>query len=134
MQAQAMIGILLIMMSIGSAQYEVWGTPYDYAYLEQHVDCIEEGLAYYQQNKREIKNDLLGSFDQADAIAMLELTWEKSRSYPRKILLEDDPALEPGDILQLVDGRKFMIQDLAKTVKRGDTPVLTADCIKVMTA
>jgi hypothetical protein len=143
LQAQSSIVIMLIMMSLGSAQYEIWGYPFDYAYLEQHTDAIESPLdgngnpqpiPYYAQNKREIKNDLIGSYNQADAIAMLELTWEKSNSYPRRLLLEDDPSLEVGDILELPDGRKFMIQDLSKTIKRGDTPVLTADCIKVMTA
>jgi hypothetical protein len=134
MQAQALIGILLIMMSIGSAQYEVWGTPYDYAYLEKQSVAIEEGLEYWLENEKEIKNDFIGTHDQADTIAVTELIWEKSLSRPRRIAIEDDPALEVGDIVALPDGRKILITALSKKIKRGEVPTLIIDGGKVMTA
>jgi hypothetical protein len=134
MQAQAMIGILLIMMSIGSAQYEVWGTPYDYAYLEKQSVAIEEGLEYWLENEKEIKNDFIGTHDQADTIAVTELIWEKSLSRPRRIAIEDDPALEVGDIVALPDGRKILVTALNKKIRRGEVPTLVIDGGKVMTA
>jgi hypothetical protein len=134
MQAQAMIGILLIMMSIGSAQYEVWGTPYDYAYLEKQSVAIEEGLEYWLENEKEIKNDFIGTHDQADTIAVTELIWEKSLSRPRRIAIEDNPALEVGDIMALIDGRKILITGLNKKIRRGEVPTLVIDGSKVMTA
>ena len=134
MQAQAMIGILLIMMSIGSAQYEVWGTPYDYAYLEKQSVAIEEGLEYWLENEKEIKNDFIGTHDQADTIAVTELIWEKSLSRPRRIAIEDNPALEVGDIVALPDGRKILITALNKKIRRGEVPTLVIDGGKVMTA
>jgi hypothetical protein len=134
MQAQAMIGILLIMMSIGSAQYEVWGTPYDYAYLEKQSVAIEEGLEYWLENEKEIKNDFIGTHDQADTIAVTELIWEKSLSRPRRIAIEDDPALEVGDIVALPDGRKILVTGLNKKIRRGEVPTLVIDGGKVMTA
>jgi len=129
-----MIGILLIMMSIGSAQYEVWGTPYDYAYLEKQSVAIEEGLEYWLENEKEIKNDLIGTHDQADTIAVTELIWEKSLSRPRRIAIEDDPALEVGDIVALPDGRKILVTALNKKIRRGEVPTLVIDGGKVMTA
>ncbi|MDI6853015.1 MAG: hypothetical protein QME75_05345 [Deltaproteobacteria bacterium] len=129
-----MIGILLIMMSIGSAQYEVWGTPYDYAYLEKQSVAIEEGLEYWLENEKEIKNDFIGTHDQADTIAVTELIWEKSLSRPRRIAIEDDPALELGDIVALPDGRKILVTALNKKIKRGEVPTLIIDGGKVMTA
>jgi hypothetical protein len=134
MQAQAMIGILLIMMSIGSAQYEVWGTPYDYAYLEKQSVAIEEGLEYWLENEKEIKNDFIGTHDQADTIAVTELIWEKSLSRPRRIAIEDDPALEVGDIVALPDERKILVTALNKKIRRGEVPTLVIDGGKVMTA
>ena len=134
MQAQAMIGILLIMMSIGSAQYEVWGTPYDYAYLEKQSVAIEEGLEYWLENEKEIKNDFIGTHDQADTIAVTELIWEKSLSRPRRIAIEDDPALEVGDIVALPDGRKILVTALNKKIRRGEVPTLVIDGGKVITA
>jgi hypothetical protein len=134
LQAQAMGAIMLIMMSIGSAQYEIWGTPFDYAYLDLEARAIEDGLQYWEENRLEIRNDFLGNQDRADALALLELTWQKSLSLPRRLSLNDDLALEPGDIVQLPDGRKFLAQNLSKTLKRGEAAQLTLDGFKVMTA
>ncbi|MBM4286888.1 MAG: hypothetical protein FJ135_01850 [Deltaproteobacteria bacterium] len=134
LQAQALIGILLIMMSIGSAQYEVWGTPYDYAYLEKQSIAIEEGLDYWLENEKEIKNDFIGTHDQADTVAVTELIWEKSMSLPRRIVIEDHPALEPGDIVALPDGRKMVVTSLSKKIKRGEVVDLTLDGGKVLAA
>jgi hypothetical protein len=61
LQAQAMLGILVIMMSMGSAQYEIWGTPYDYAYLEKKSIAIEDGLDYWLENNLDLKNDFIGT-------------------------------------------------------------------------
>ena len=132
-QAAALIGILLIMMSLGSAQYEVWGTPYDYAYLEKTSIAMESGLAYWQENERTIKNDFIGTHDQADTIALTELVWEKSLTRPRRLVIEDDPSLEVGDIIGIPDGRKILIGGLSKRVRRGEVPLLVIDGYKVMT-
>ena len=72
-----MLGIMVIMMSMGSAQYEIWGTPYDYAYLEKKSIAIEDGLDYWLENNLDLKNDFIGTHDQADIIAMTELIWQK---------------------------------------------------------
>uniref|UniRef100_A0A7V4G8X0 Uncharacterized protein n=1 Tax=Desulfobacca acetoxidans TaxID=60893 RepID=A0A7V4G8X0_9BACT len=131
-QAQAMIGILLIMMSIGSAQYEVWGTPYDYAYLEKQSVAIEDGLEYWQENEKEIKNDFTATLSAWSWVT--ELIWEKTQNAPRRLALEDDPSLEPGDILVLPDGRRIVIMALSKKIKRGEVPVLVIDGCKVVAA
>jgi hypothetical protein len=133
-QAQAMIAILLIMMSIGSAQYEIWGTPYDLAYVEKTAIAMEDGLDYWEEVELKIQNDFLGSPEQASAIAVATLIWEKSASKPRKLVIDDDPALELGDLLVLPDARKFLITGLSKTMKRGEVPKLTLDGFKVMRA
>lgn len=132
-QAQALISILLIMMSIGSAQYEVWGTPYDYAYLEKQSIAIEDGLNYWLENEKEIKNDFIGTHDQADTIAVTELIWEKSLSWSRRIVIEDNPALEPGDIIAIPDGRKIVITGLSKKIKRGEVVDMVVEGGKVLT-
>ena len=123
----------MIQMSIGSAQYEVWGTPYDYAYLEKMSIAMEDGLDYWLENEKEIKNDFVGSHDQADTIAVTELIWEKSLTRPRRVVIEDDPSLEVGDIVVIPDGRKILITGLSKKIKRGEVASLVIDGCKVMT-
>jgi hypothetical protein len=129
-----MVGMLMVMMTFGSGQYEIWGTPYDFAYLERKAVAIQDGLEYWEENPRAIKNDFLGSMDQARAVAMTQLTWEESNACPRQLILNNDLTLEKGDIIQLPDGRKFLITDLGKTIKRGEMPVLTLQGFKVRTA
>jgi hypothetical protein len=133
-QAQASVGIMLIMMSMGSAQYEVWGTPYDYAYLEKKSIAIEDGLDYWLENNLDIKNDFIGTHDQADIIAMTELIWQKCLSAPRRVAVADDPRLEIGDIIGLPDGRKMVITGMSKTIRRGEVSTLVLDGGKVFTA
>jgi hypothetical protein len=133
-QAADLIGILVIMMSLGSAQYEIWGVPYDLVYQEQESIAVEDGLSYWEENELEIKNDFIGSFDQADAVAVTELIFQKSMGELRRLVLDDDLALEPGDIVQVPDGRRIFIQNMNKQVRRGELPVLTVDGFKVLTA
>jgi len=126
--------IMLIMMSVGSAQYEIWGTPYDMAYVEKTAIAMEDGLEYWEEVEKKIQNDFLGSHEQATAIAIAALIWEKSASKPRKLVIDDDLAVELGDIVVLPDERKFLITGLNKTIKRGEIPKLTLDGFKVMRA
>jgi hypothetical protein len=134
MQSLTLIQILAMMMCIGTGQYEIWGTPYDYAYLEKQSVAVECNLEYWQINERVIKNDFLGSQEQADAISLLELIWEKSKCFPRKLVIQDDPALEIGDMIRLPDGLKFFITGMSKSIKRGEVPVLQLDGFKVRRA
>ena len=46
--------------------------PYDYAYLEKRASAIECNLEYWQINELVIKNDFMGSYEQADAIALMD--------------------------------------------------------------
>jgi hypothetical protein len=65
---------------------------------------------------------------------MTELAWQKCLSFPRKVAVADDPRLEVGDIIGLPDGRKVVITGLAKSIKRGEVPMLVIDGGKVLTA
>jgi hypothetical protein len=132
--AMSLIIILATMMCIGTGSYEVWGTPYDYCYQEQKSIAIQCNLNYWEENPKDIKNDFLGSYDQADAVALTELIWEKSASLPRKLVIRDDPALEIGDTIRLPDGLKFCITDMSKQLVRGEVPLLSLDGFKVMRA
>jgi hypothetical protein len=132
LEAANLIGILLIMMSLGSAQYEIWGVPYDFVYLEKQSIAIEDGLEYWQENELEIRNDFIGSQDQADSVALTELIYQKSSLNARKLSLDDDLALETGDIVQLPDGRRMFITNLSKQIERGQVPRLNLDGFKVL--
>jgi hypothetical protein len=130
-QNASLMNIMAVMMCIGTGQYEVWGTPYDYVYLKKESLAVECNLDYWDIVEKVIENDFIGSPDQADAVALTELIWEKSASFPRQLVIEDDLALELGDMLLLPDGRKFCITDLARHPQRGEVTKLSLTGFKV---
>jgi hypothetical protein len=131
-QNASLMNLLAVMMCIGTGQYEIWGTPYDYAYLKKESLAVECNINYWEEVEKQLDNDFLGSHDQADAVALTELIWEKSAGFPRKLVIEDDLALEMGDMIRLPDGRKFCITGMAKQIQRGQVPLLNLDGFKVM--
>ena len=131
-QATALTGILAIMMSLGSAQYEVWGTPYDLVYLEKEHIAIEEGISYWEENEVEIENDFIGTSEVAESLAVGELHYLRSSFYVRRITMDDLPGLEPGDIIQLPYEGRYFVTGFAKSIKPGTLPVLEVDCFQVM--
>jgi hypothetical protein len=133
-QAMSLVNLLLIMMSLGTGQYTIVGEPFDYAYLEGYSIAKVDGIYYYEENPKEIRNDFLGSFDRADALAQLELTWEQSSGRPRKIIIPNDVALEIGDIIALADNRKFFVLKWQKKLARGDVPLVEIEGFKILIA
>jgi len=132
-QAAAMIVILLIMMSLGSAQYEIWGTPFDYAYLEKTSIAIQYGVENFAENELELENNFIGSFDQADIVTTTELIWQRTIAIVRKMIMIDDLVVEKGDIIELPDQRRFLILAINKSIKRGESSLLELDGCKVLT-
>jgi hypothetical protein len=133
LQAQALVVIMYLMMCLGSCQYEIWGTPYDLAYIEKRSIAIVNGTEYYNENEMSIKNDFIGTQDWSDTIAITELTYQQSKSCPRKIVIKNILGLEIGDIIQLSDGRKIFISDMKKTIKRGSQSTVEITGFKVLT-
>jgi len=131
-QTACMIGIAIIMMSMSSCQYEVWGIPFTYAYLQEQSTAMQDNLQYYDEVEEDITCNFLGSYAQADVVALTELIWQKSLSYPRRLQCDEDLALEVGDIVALPDGRELVITGMSKTLKRGEIPIVQIDGGKVM--
>lgn len=131
-QAAALVAILLIMMSIGSAQYEIWGQPFEYAFLEKKSIAQEDGLDSWEIVELEIKNDFIGTFDQADTVSATELIYQKTMAAPRRISIRDDLTLEMGDIIVISDGRKINITDMSKSIKRGEVSTLLLEGGRIM--
>jgi hypothetical protein len=130
-QAQAMIVILAIMMSLGSAQYEIWGTPYDMVYEEMRVIALEDGLPYWKEKRMKIENDFIGDQGRAEDIAIKELTYQHGLSMPRLLKTINNPALEIGDIIRTPWGQRFFITGLSKSYTFGETVVLEITGFKI---
>jgi len=124
-QAVALVGILIIMSSIGTGQYEVWGTPYEMVYLEQQAIAIKSGIEFWQEREVEIRNDFVSTFEQAEPLVVNQLHYEVMKENPRTLLLRYDPRLEPGDILELSSSVRVYIESISRTIGRGAPDVAT---------
>ncbi len=131
-QAATLVPILLTMMSLGSAQYEIWGVPYDLVYLEKEHIAIEEGTEYWAENEVEIDNDFIGTEEVAESCAIAELHYHQSSFNARRITMDDLPGIEPGDVIQLPNEGRYYVTGLGKSIRPGAMPILEVDCFKVL--
>jgi hypothetical protein len=123
--AAVLISILLLMMSIGTGQYEVWGVPYEMVYLEQQAIAIKSGTEFWQERELAIRNDFISTLEQAQPLVVNELHYEVMKEQPRSLLLRYDPRFEPGDILQLSSDVKVWIEAVSRTLTRNSVDVST---------
>jgi hypothetical protein len=121
--AVILIGILLIMMCLGTGQYEVWGTPYEMVYLEQQAVAIKSGVEFWEEREKEIRNDFISTLEQAQPLAVNELHFEVMKENPRTLMLRYDPRLEPGDIIQLSSTVRVYIESIQRSLVRNSTDV-----------
>jgi len=123
--AVILIGILLIMMCLGTGQYEVWGTPYEMVYLEQQAIAIKSGVEFWEEREKEIRNDFISTLEQAQPLAINELHYEVMKENPRTLMLRYDPRIEPGDIIQLSSTVRVYVESITRSLVRNSAEVQT---------
>ncbi len=123
--AAVLISILILMMSIGTGTYEIWGTPYEMVYLEEQAIAIKSGVEFWEEREKEIRNDFISALDQAQPLAVNELHFEVMKEQPRALLLRYDPRIEPGDIIQLSSQVKIWVESVSRLVSQDSSEVAT---------
>lgn len=124
-QAIAMIVILLVMMSLGTGQYEVWGTPYEMVYLEQQAIAMKAGIEFWQEREKEIRNDFISAREQAQPLVLTQLHYEVMKEQPRTLVMRYDPRIEPGDVIELSTSVRVYVEDVKRGMRRGTTDPLS---------
>jgi hypothetical protein len=119
------VGIFLIMMCIGTGQYEIWGTPYEMVYLEQQMIAIKAGVEFWEEREKQIRNDFVSTIEQAQPLTVNELHFEVMKEQPRTLLLRYDPRYEPGDIVRLSSDVKIWVEGVSRTLTRNSVEVST---------
>ncbi len=122
--ALILVTILLFMSTIGTGQYEVWGTPYEYVYLEQKSIAIKADTAFWQERTLELRNDFISTDEQAGPLVLTQLHYEVMKEQPRTLILRYDPRIEPGDIIELSSSVRFYTEQMKRTIRRGTADVL----------
>ena len=124
--------IMLIMMSVGTGVYEIWGTPYDFVHATNTTEAYNSGSPEWAELVQEISNDFVMNEGQAQAMASRELIYESLSASSHSITVVDDPSIENGDILKLPDGSHFYVTGYRRdALARGESHVLSVDGFRV---
>ncbi len=93
-----------------------------------------EGVRSEDRQELSIENHLVNSQADCDAAAERVLRRERAKQNARNITMLHDIALEPDDIIELGSGtsaRRYVIQSLKRTLRRGTPAVDTMTCFEV---
>jgi len=126
-EAAGIVAVLIAMMILGTGVYEIVGTPYDYVFLEKQAIAMIDCLQYWEEKELEIRNEFISTEAQAHQLALTELLYHQSLANPRKLVIQDDPRIEKGDIIELSNGIKFYVENATKTIGRGGAITMQLD-------
>lgn len=116
--------VMQMMTAIGTAEWEVWGVPFEYVYRELEARAV---LADTEQDKDEpkvITNHILGSLDACANLARDLLRRYVAESAQRSLTLSNDLALEPNDIIELDEEgerARYYVQEIRRSIGRDAT-------------
>lgn len=122
-QAAALAIILILMTKIGRGQYEFYGDPVEWVYKEIRAIAELEGLSSEELNRVTIENHLVQYQTWGDDIARITLFRQQARGNPRNVTALHDLRLEPDDIFEIPDGRRFLIEKISRRLVREPTAV-----------
>lgn len=125
------LSVLLVMASIGTGQYEVNGTPYDYVNGRNTTEAYNSAAPAWLANEMEIENDFVTGEDAAQAYAVRELIYNARSASSYGVSIVDDPRIEPGDVLQFPDGSHLYVTGYSRDLTAGAPAVLDVDGFQV---
>lgn len=123
-EAVSQVGVMLIMMAIGTGVYEIRGQPYDYVHARNTTEALADGVPSWLLNNSEIEDDFTMSEEHAQAFAARELIYQNRSSTAYKATIVDDPRIEMGDIVQLYDGSRLYVLDYSRDLSIGSANTL----------
>lgn len=122
--ALLLVIILLFMSTIGTGQYEVWGTPYEMVYLEKQFIAMKNDIEFWQERELDIRNDFVSTEIQARPLVLTQLHYEVMKEQPRSLVLRYDPRIEQGDIIQLSTQVRVYVDSVKRGLARGSADPL----------
>jgi hypothetical protein len=125
------LGVLLILASIGTGSYEVWGTPYDYVHARNTTEAFVAGASSLMEKVEDLELDFIMNPGHARAVAGRELLYRvlSATSYGAEIV--DDPRLEVGDIIELPDRSRLFITSYSRDLSHGSAAILNVQGFQV---
>jgi len=124
LEGYAQLAFMLIMMSIGTGIYEIWGTPYEWVHARNTTEAFDSSAPRWVDNPVEVETDFIINEQHAQAVAVRELIYQAKSANKWAVSLVDDPRIEFGDILEFPDESKMYVEDVSRSIMRGDPAVM----------
>lgn len=125
LEGTADVALMLTMMSIGTGVYEIWGTPYDMVHARNTTTAYGSNTKDWEINVAEIENDFVMNQAQSEGFAVRELTYSYRSASSYNISIVDDPRIERGDIISLVDDSRVYVLDYSRDLSSGAPATLS---------
>ncbi len=133
LQAVFLSGAIILMTRIGRFQFEFYGEPQEWVFKEIRERACVAGQSAYDQNDLVIENHLLNTSTIARNIAREVLFLQQASANPRDIEMMHDLRLEPADIFETPDGRRYLIDGITYNLVRDPSAGsrATYECFEV---
>lgn len=123
--------ILIIIMSLGTGNYEFWGSPFDFVHAKNTTEAFDRDAPRWADIEKTIDNDFIYGESHARAVATRELIFENAGAVSWGATIVDDPRLEIGDLIGLPDGSRLFITGYQRDLSRGEEAVLNVTGFRV---
>ena len=130
-EAIGQTAFFLIIMSLGTGVYEIWGEPYDYVHETNTTEAYNDSTPEWMRLEESLDSDFVMNEGHAQQIAVRELLYRSLSAITWNVDIIDHPALERGDILQLPDGSRLYVLTFSRDLTRGSAAMLSVQGFRV---
>jgi len=130
-EAAGQVAYFLIIMSLGTGNYEIWGDPYDYVHETNTTEAYDLNAPAWVRLEETISSDFIMNEAHAQAMAVRELLYRSMSAHSWNVDIVDNPLIEKGDILRLPDGSRLYVVDYSRDLSHGAPAVLSVKGFRV---
>jgi hypothetical protein len=130
-EAAGQVAYFLIVMSLGTGNYEIWGDPYDYVHEVNTTEAFDQNAPAWVRLEETLTSDFIMNEAHAQAMAVRELLYRSMSAHSWNVDIVDNPLIEKGDILRLPDGSRLYVNDYTRNLSHGAPAVLSVRGFRV---
>jgi hypothetical protein len=118
-EAAADIAIFTLLAAMGTGDYEVWGTPFDYVHAKNTSEAYDQNAVSWADNPVTVECDLIMNEEHARAVCSRELIYLSAAATQWAVTIVEDRRIERGDIIEFSDSSKMFVQDFSRNLSYG---------------
>jgi hypothetical protein len=123
--------VFLVMASIGTGSFEIWGVPFDYAHARNTMEVFDPDADPMSEKLQTIETDLVMNRDHAQAFASREFLFTALGANSFGVTMVDDLRVQIGDILELPDASRLFVTDFQRELSHGAPATLQVSGFQV---